>query len=351
MLLNSFNSEELKSRQDDLEDESRLLGLLVRIKVSSILKPDVGILPRDIISLRQVTGNNKNYWPFQNWFIPKRFQKKSKKSEESENEEKEIGFEECDDNQQVLDLELESGQLMMCSQPQQSQSRPIQQQPTKERPTISASEQLPNNSQKISFESKKNNSGQQKNYCDNQRNCPDHQIKCSEYPKNCPGYKKNHSSSTYYDDNKCQNIDASRIHHQNVQKSRDQCQEKNRYDQDEGNQYDNHRSYHRSRLEQYQLNNRHNRHRERACYSNDCNRYNQSNHQTRYDKSYSQEEESHNRYDDRRVKQAFSEPEILHQCHEDDDYEYRRNDAPLIDPKNRGYVRMAVLGKKILLTM
>lgn len=33
LLLNSFNSEELKSRQDDLEDESKLLELFERIKV------------------------------------------------------------------------------------------------------------------------------------------------------------------------------------------------------------------------------------------------------------------------------------------------------------------------------
>lgn len=33
LLLNSFNSEELKSRQDDLEDESRILQLFVRIRV------------------------------------------------------------------------------------------------------------------------------------------------------------------------------------------------------------------------------------------------------------------------------------------------------------------------------
>lgn len=37
LLLNSFNSEELKSRQDDLEDESRILQLFVRIRVRIII--------------------------------------------------------------------------------------------------------------------------------------------------------------------------------------------------------------------------------------------------------------------------------------------------------------------------
>ena len=37
LLLNSFNSEELKSRQDDLEDESRILQLFVRLRVRNVV--------------------------------------------------------------------------------------------------------------------------------------------------------------------------------------------------------------------------------------------------------------------------------------------------------------------------
>lgn len=37
LLLNSFNSEELKSRQDDLEDESRILQLFVRLRVRNFV--------------------------------------------------------------------------------------------------------------------------------------------------------------------------------------------------------------------------------------------------------------------------------------------------------------------------
>ncbi|MPD01791.1 Sodium channel protein 60E [Portunus trituberculatus] len=40
LLLNSFNSEELKSRQDDLEDESRILQLFVRLREQHLVTLD-----------------------------------------------------------------------------------------------------------------------------------------------------------------------------------------------------------------------------------------------------------------------------------------------------------------------
>ena len=38
LLLNSFNSEELKSREEDMESESRVLELVARIAVSTLSK-------------------------------------------------------------------------------------------------------------------------------------------------------------------------------------------------------------------------------------------------------------------------------------------------------------------------